>query len=89
MERHVMAAIAERFPEARHDIEKLADSDEEFCTLCEDFALARTAMFTAATGNADTDRARGDEYRALHDELAAAITEAVRRARAADSYNRP
>lgn len=88
MDRHVIAAIAERFPEARHEIEKLADSDVEFCTLCEDFALARSAMVTAAAGNADTDRARGDEYRALHAELAAAITETVRRARAAGGHDR-
>ena len=81
MDAHVIAAIAERFPEARGEIETLAESDVEFSTLCEDFALARAAMLTAG-GEQGGDHVRRDEYRALLDELAEAIAEAFGRSKA-------
>ena len=82
MDAHVIAAIAERFPEARGEIETLAESDVEFSTLCEDFALARAAMLTAESGEQGSDPERRDEYRALLDELAEAIAEAFGRSKA-------
>ncbi len=82
MDAHVIAAIAERFPEARSEIERLAESDVDFSTLCEDFALARTAMLTAEGGEQGSGHERRDEYRALLDELAEAIAEAFGRSKA-------
>ena len=68
----VQAAIA-RFPDRGHAIEELAQADEGFHSLCEDFAAAQAALVHWERSGSPVRTARCTEYRELVRDLAAEI----------------
>ena len=79
-----LAAAAGRFPERELEIRRLCARDPEFLSVCEDFAEARAAL-EHWRGMGATAAQRAEEYRALVEELAAAVLAALDRARCARS----
>ena len=72
MDRRLLAAIA-RFPDRGHAIEELARTDEDFQSLCEDFAAAQAALVHWERSSSPVREARCAEYRELVRDLAAEI----------------
>ncbi len=72
MHHAVQAAIA-RFPDRGHAIEKLARTDENFRSLCEDLTEAQAALARWERSTSSVRAARCDEYRILVRDLAAEL----------------
>lgn len=72
MDRNLLVAVAQ-FPDRGHAIEKLARTNEEFCSLCTDLAEAKAALLRWEQSSSPVKRARAIEYRGLMNELAAEV----------------
>jgi hypothetical protein len=80
-----LAAAVRRFPQRELEIHRLCLRDPEFLTVCEDFADAHTALeYWRAMGASAA--ARAEEYRALAEELAAAVLVALDRQRCSKQH---
>ena len=80
MQHAVQAAIA-RFPDRGHAIEELAETDEGFQSLCEDFAAAQAALVHWQRSSSPAREARCNEYRELVHDLAVEIETELNRNR--------
>ncbi|MEW9807844.1 hypothetical protein [Mesorhizobium marinum] len=67
-----LAAVISRFPEHEFLVRRLHASNAEFRTLCEDHALAASAV-----GRWKNDRSRSEHYRLLVDELESEVLEFI------------
>ncbi len=72
MHHAIQAAIA-RFPDRGHAIEELARMDDNFQSLCEDFAAAQAALVHWERSSSPVREARCTEYRELVRDLAAEL----------------
>ncbi len=70
---YAVQAVIARFPDRGHAIEELAQTDEEFLSLCEDFAEAEAALARWERSSSSVREARCTEYRDMVRELAVEI----------------
>jgi hypothetical protein len=76
MDQSLLAAIA-RFPDRGRAIEELADDDEEFRSLCADYADADAALVRWENCSSQVREERCTEYRGLLKDLALEIEAAL------------
>lgn len=67
-----LAAVIRRFPEHEVQVRRLYASSDEFRALCEDHALAASAVVRW-----NDDRTRSEPYRLLVDELESEVLEFI------------
>lgn len=80
MDRNLLVAVAQ-FPDRGHAIEKLARTNEDFCSLCTDLGEAKAALQRWEKSSSPVKQARASEYRGLMTELAAEIEAILDRCR--------
>ena len=78
MDRSVLAVVR-RFPDRSLDIRRLALSDVDFRSVCEDFHEAETALARWTLSTSQQSTSRRAEYHILVEELAAEIVRMIDR----------
>jgi uncharacterized protein YdcH (DUF465 family) len=69
--------IRERFPEKKHDIDRLLAKDPEFLDLCEDYDVCVDALQYWAKSKLPEAKTRVNEYRTIFRELKEEIMQAL------------